>query len=524
MKKVFLFFATLLALGQTSFAYDFSAVSPTGQTLYYRLASSNGEVAVTEPDYLDPKPAGMLTIPLSVTHNGTTYSVTAIDDYAFELCWDLTSVTIPSSVISIGYEAFSNCGSMTSVFIPNSVVSIGDGAFAFCSGLTSVTIPSSVASIGHGAFTDCDGLTSVSFNATNCTTMGSYYDPVFNGCNNLSTVVIGDAVTYIPPYAFAFCTGLTSVTIGEGVTAIDSCAFKDCISLSSVAFNATDCICMGTYSYSVFSGCSNFTTLTIGDNVTVIPNYAFIGCTGLTSVTVPSSVIRIWEYAFANCTGLTSITFNNGLRSIGCFAFSGCSGLVSVSIPNSVILIDLAAFQRCQNLTSVTICDSVSRIKEDAFYMCSSLDSVTIGSSVNYIGVRAFCQCSSLSSIICKADVPPTAEQSAFDWVSRHIPLYVPSASISSYQAAPVWHEFTNYQSLVGIDDVKNTNTKIYQCDNQVVVEGADGQTVTLYDANGHVQAIRHSGNQAITFGIPASGTYLVKVGNTPARKVVVVR
>ncbi len=82
-------------------------------------------------------------------------------DYAFLNCSALISVTIPSSVTSIGSRAFFNCNSLTSVTIPSSVTSIGDLVFLNCSSLTSVTIPEGLTSIGQGAFVNCSALTSV---------------------------------------------------------------------------------------------------------------------------------------------------------------------------------------------------------------------------------------------------------------------------------------------------------------------------------------------------------------------------
>src|SRR5664280_2036772 len=90
-------------------------------------------------------------------------SVTSIGNYAFVECTGLTSVTIPSSVTSIGDSAFAGCTGLTSVTIPSSMTSIGQWAFEYCSGLTSVTIPSSVTSIGDWAFVRCTGLTAAYF-------------------------------------------------------------------------------------------------------------------------------------------------------------------------------------------------------------------------------------------------------------------------------------------------------------------------------------------------------------------------
>ena len=79
----------------------------------------------------------------------------SIGGNAFQNCYALTSVTIPSGVTSIGSYAFYGCHALTSVTIPSGVTSISSNAFQNCYALTSVTIPSSVTSIGGGAFQNC---------------------------------------------------------------------------------------------------------------------------------------------------------------------------------------------------------------------------------------------------------------------------------------------------------------------------------------------------------------------------------
>ena len=76
---------------------------------------------------------------------------------------NLTNVTIPDGVTSIGDYAFSSCSGLASVTIPDGVTGIGDFAFSGCSGLTDVTIPDSVTTIGDYAFNGCSGLTNVTF-------------------------------------------------------------------------------------------------------------------------------------------------------------------------------------------------------------------------------------------------------------------------------------------------------------------------------------------------------------------------
>lgn len=171
----------------------------------------------------------------------------------------LTSISLPSSVTSIGNYAFSHCTSLTSVTIPSSVTSIGDSAFSNCDSLTSIDIPSGVTSIGSSTF---------------------YY------CWNLTSIYIPSSVTSIGDNAFWKCTSLTSVMFAEGsrLTSIGLNAFYRCVSLTSVTF-AED------------------------SHLTNISNYAFKYCGGLTSIEIPSSVTNIGGKAFENCNGLTSITY-----------------------------------------------------------------------------------------------------------------------------------------------------------------------------------------------------------------------
>ncbi len=429
-------------------AFDFSSIAPSGQTLYYNIYNGNAQVThqlnTDNPPYYRTYPTGDLTIPSTVTYNGTTYSVTSIGEWAFRNCSGLTSVIIPNSVTSIGRAAFGGCTGLTSFTIPNSVTSIDIYAFRDCNGLTSLTIPNSVYSIGNSAFDGCSGLTTVNFNATNCTMMGNPNEPVFGSCTSLTTLNIGDNVLTIPDYAFYYCPWLTSVIIPDSVTNIGNCAFHECSRLTSLTIgNSVSSIgdsafqnCTGLTSITIpnsvttigqyaFQNCTSLTSLNLCDTIYEIKSYAFSGCTSLTSVTIPTSVRYIRGCVFADCTGLTTVNFNatilgwmgsttyptfsnctsfttlnigNNVQKIPDYAFYGCAGLTSVTIPNSVTRIGTNAFQNCTGLTSVTIPNSVTDILTGAFRNCTGLTSITIPNSITRLHSYVFQNCTGLTS------------------------------------------------------------------------------------------------------------------------------
>ena len=71
--------------------------------IWYNLVSKAKKAEVTQnPNYY----SGKVVIPKNVTYEGKEYSVESIGEKAFTYCYDLTSITIPNSVTSIGDYAF----------------------------------------------------------------------------------------------------------------------------------------------------------------------------------------------------------------------------------------------------------------------------------------------------------------------------------------------------------------------------------------------------------------------------------
>ncbi len=382
---------------QTTWHYAFGCIF--GETEY------DGSVAVKQRYVTTSTGTKTYYIPQTLKSVEVTDS-----NYIFGLdgCKNLTNITIPNSVTSIGHYAFEGCTGLTSITIPDSVTSIDSSAFYGCTGLTSITIPDSVTSIGSDAFYDCIRLKSITI-PDSVTSIGS---DAFYDCIRLTNITIPDSVTSIGALAFGGCSGLTGVTIGNSVTSIGSSAFYKCYRLVEVYNKSSLTITAGSddngsvalYAKNVYTE-EGGSKLSTDENGYVI--YAdgeekilvsYIGT--VTELVLPSGITEINQYAFSGHSGLTNITIPDSVTSIGNSAFYGCTGLTSITIPDSVTGIGYSAFYNCSGLTSITIPDSVTKIGSYAFSACFSLTSVTIGIGVESIGDSAFEYCHELSEVI----------------------------------------------------------------------------------------------------------------------------
>ncbi|MDE6004062.1 MAG: leucine-rich repeat protein, partial [Oscillospiraceae bacterium] len=140
--------------------------------------------------------------------------VTSIDNYAFQECSILESVTLSDSMKIINPSAFLNCPALKSITIPDSVTTVYRNAFELCTGLKSVSLSNTITEIDYGTF---------------------------ENCSRLESVTIPDSVKTIGNFAFKKCSSLKSITIPEHVNTIHI-AFQDCYALESIAIENPDCV------------------------------------------------------------------------------------------------------------------------------------------------------------------------------------------------------------------------------------------------------------------------------------------
>jgi len=500
MKHQILLIATLLMaliIPQTASAYTFSAVAPTGQTLYYNII--NGEAQVTYQldsyPFYSTCPSGALTIPGSVTNNGTTYSVTSIGDYAFYNCSNLTSVTISNGITSIGGWAFSGCNGLTSVIIPNSITLINVGAFQYCNNLTTLTIPNGVTSISYGSFSNCSGLTSVTI--PNSVTSIEYH--AFEYCSSLSSITIPNSVTTIGDGAFYYCSGLTAINIPNSTSSIGEDAFGRCNNLTSIFVdngNTTydsrqNCnAIIETATNTLITGCMN---TIIPNTVTSIGQFAFNYCSGLTSITIPNSVTAIGYLAFNSCSGLTSVTIPQSVTSIGDNAFQSCIGLTSVNIQNGVSSIGSSAFYNCNSLSSITIPNSITSIGSSAFYHCNSLTSITIPYRVTMINDNTFRDCSNLDTVfMMPTDAPLLGSNAFYNNASGRV-FILHGCSYDNYYNNSFWIIYRNYLREATINFAFNLSVNDYTFGTVSIIPGPGNRNIRC-DSSVVIQATNNYG------------------------------
>lgn len=147
----------------------------------------------------------------------------------------LKSVSLPSTLKSIGAWTFANATGLKNVNLPDGLESIGDGAFSMAV-FETLEIPNTVTEIGYSAFSHCTELKSVKLPA-NLQLINRY---TFNDCPSLESIDLPETITTIGQSAFSGCKALTSVTIPENVTSIGNYAFKNCTSLTDVYLSVTE--------------------------------------------------------------------------------------------------------------------------------------------------------------------------------------------------------------------------------------------------------------------------------------------
>jgi hypothetical protein len=512
---------------------------------------------------------------LSSVHFGN--GLTTIGYRAFYNCTSLHSAILPDGLETIDYGAFAYCSSLDTLIVPSGAIANGHGGqqiyytnkvFYNCSNLSYVFIGPQ-ATVGTQAFDYCEinklyydaenmqnwadglqpfkhqcqvdtviigkhvrnsakfsgqNLTTILFNADSC--INTSLLPLFGSSESVTNLTIGSNVKAIPDQAFSGLSGITQITIPDSVLYIGNTAFQNCSNLHQVNYNASMC----NTAYRAFSGC-HIDTISYGPNVNIIPIGLFYECSELTGVlTIPQSVTTIGDYAYSGCTGITEIKLLSAVPPVIASAtFNGLPTNILITVPcGSAEIYQSAPFWNVYtNIVNDGSCYyNISTAIND------SLHGLVLGGGDYPIGASA------------QLSVVPSANYHFTAWNDGNTnnPRYVNVSMDSVFTAyiEQVDTIFIHDTSVVidtiydtiyihdtitaGVGEVKTIDAKVYQRNGQIVVEGADGNTVTLYDVSGRILATKRDDYMPLWLDVPAAGTYMVKIGDYPARRVVVIK
>ena len=333
---------------------------------------------------------GDIVIPEKITYEGVEYTVVATATNSFQNCRELTSITLPTTCVTIGRGSFKGCSALKNYPIPPTVTSVGTGVFFGCTSLEEVTIWPGWSKVISEDFAYCSSLkrliiaegaesvemklaafggsaemrtalASIEYIYMGRNVDASKYsnaEQPFHNMSGLKTLEINGETTTIQSTTFQGCTALQTVTfLNDLVSSIGTSAFAGCTSLTSIDIPHA----VTTIEQSVFNGCRNLKNVTMGDNVTSIGITAFYN-TGLTSFTFPSALTSIGQSAFENSKLGGDIVLPNALTAIGTQAFAGTQ-LTGVSIPASVTSIGQGAFAPIATLANITLAEGNTAFK-----------------------------------------------------------------------------------------------------------------------------------------------------------------
>ena len=394
----------LVSIGEEAFAYtgltsvaipdSVKTIADGAFTACYELTTlsiGRGLESLDDSAFLEDSEIASITVDSSNKKYNSRNSCNAIMETATDtLVLGCKNTVIPKTTKVIGNRAFAYIN-LSRVTIPNGVTTIGEAAFDDNMLLDTIDIPISVTSIGDYAFNQCRNLKTVNYSGAsedwNAITIGIYNTYLTRAKINYSaTLSCGDNAEYTMDYSsgtltisgsgaiYDYASGespfygdsaIKTVVFSAGITSIGDNVFEDCEGITDVyylgeeddwwtvligsnndiLYDATlhrtyedvcgpsvsfrldivtgELVISGTgemYGYpalddSPFSADGDIKTVVIESGVTSIGYGVFAGCGNVTSIVIPKTVTSIGQFAFLGCNSLTDVYYNGTAES-----------------------------------------------------------------------------------------------------------------------------------------------------------------------------------------------------------------
>ena len=376
--------------------------------------------------------------------------VTSVSYEAFALCKNLNSVTIPSTVKTIGIRSFYGT-KISKITVPSKTKTIGQGAFGSCKDLKTIVMPgdfklkleedtddklwyvtSDQSAVDTITFNTKLKLANVSYLSANNLVVAKN-DPSYQSIEGVIYTKDGKGIVRVPQKRtelkikegctefnmqsvlynstdsegdeFNNCSKLKKIVIPSSVKSINKIKYKtdradacdmhvDTIEIAPKDFDANSLYALGS------SLGKNITIeslmkllpdqITYKDHMYITKDHGLLKYDGKdANVEIPEEITWIAPEAFYRNETLKNVKLPSKITTIGENTFYGCSELEAVVIPDQVTMIGKSAFDECTVLKSVTFGKSLKVIKDHAFASVN-IRNFTIPSGIQKIETGAF--------------------------------------------------------------------------------------------------------------------------------------
>lgn len=340
--------------------------------------------------------------------------VTSVSYEAFALCKNLNSVTIPSTVKTIGIRSFYGT-KISKITVPSKTKTIGQGAFGSCKSLKTIVMPgdfklkleedtddklwyvaSDQSAVDTITFNTKLKLANVSYLSANNLVVAKN-DPSYQSIEGVIYTKDGKGIVRVPQKR-------TELKIKEGCTEFN---------MQSVLYNSTDS------EGDEFNNCSKLKKIVIPSSVKSINKIKYktdrADACDMRVDTIeiaPKDFDANSLYALGSSLGKNitieslmkllpdQITYKDHMyitKDHGLLKYDGKDA--NVEIPEEITWIAPEAFYRNETLKNVKLPSKITTIEENTFYGCSELEAVVIPDQVTMIGKSAFDECTVLKSV-----------------------------------------------------------------------------------------------------------------------------
>ena len=326
------------SIGEEAFGYNLypeplaTDIAQTGESYYVNISEVIIPYTVTrigDGAFYYCKNLTKVTVPFTVTYIGADAfyktpwlenqndGLVYINDVLYCYKGDMpenTKINVKYGTTQICAYAFRYYNNLTDISIPDTVKSIGKFAFYKCTGLKKAIIPDSVEAIGEYAFDGCKSIDELKLSSS----LEKIEGCVFAECESITEVVIPSSVTEIWGSAFAYCKNLASITIPQTDIEISGGAFDGTLWYNNLP---DGCVYINDILYDYKGFVPGDEKLVIRDGTTEICNRVCYENKNIKEVVIPSSVTKIGVEAF-RYSGVETVVIRSTVKTLHLYAFS----------------------------------------------------------------------------------------------------------------------------------------------------------------------------------------------------------